>query len=142
MRSAVIDANLAIYAIIPSSKHEQALNLLETLAERNIPVYVPQLWVSEVTTGIRKSMVMGSVSTETALLALQAVLALPIEKVSEDPDLCIQAYHWAERLGQLAVYDAMYLALAERMQADFYTADQRLFNRCQQLGAEFVKWVS
>jgi predicted nucleic acid-binding protein len=37
--------------------------------------------------------------------------------------------------------DAVYLALAERAKTDFYTADQRLFNCCQEIGISFVKQI-
>ncbi len=36
---------------------------------------------------------------------------------------------------------AQYLALAARLNAEFYTADRKLFHRCQQLGVLFVKMV-
>jgi predicted nucleic acid-binding protein len=58
------------------------------------------------------------------MLTLQAILNLRLEKADEDVELTIQAYRWAERLGQLAVYDSVYLALTERCNADFYTADK------------------
>ena len=46
--------------------------------------------------------------------------------------------HWAERIGQSKVYDSQYLALAESIAADFWTADQRLYHSLQGLG---VTWV-
>lgn len=39
-----------------------------------------------------------------------------------------------------AVYDALYLALAERLEAIFYTADRALARRCKQIGVDFV-WM-
>ena len=75
------------------------------------------------------------------MLTLQAILNLPLKMADEDVELTIQAYRWAERLGQLAVYDSVYLALAERRNADFYTANRKLFKRCQEIGVQFVKLV-
>lgn len=141
MNSAVIDANLAIYAVLPGAKHEKALELLERLVGDGVVLYVPRLWLSEVTTGIRKSAALEGISPESAILALKTALDLPVEVVSEDVALCIQAYGWAERLGHLAVYDSLYLALAERLNADFYTADRKLFSRCMEIGVGFVKIV-
>jgi len=141
VNSVVIDASLAVYAAIPSPKHEQAVQLLEGLIENDIAIFVPHLWFCEVTTGIRKSTILSRISPNTALDALQAVLSLPVEVIGEDADLYIQAYHWAEKLGHLAVYDAVYLAIAERLKADFYTADRKLFNRCRDIGIAFVKAV-
>jgi predicted nucleic acid-binding protein len=141
MNSVIIDANLAVYAVLPCARHERACKILENFAESDVIICVPHLWYSEVATGIRKSAVMGGISPENAMLALQAILNLPLEKADEDVELYIQAYRWAERLGQLAIYDSVYLALAERRNADFYTADRKLFKRCQEIGVQFVKLV-
>lgn len=138
MRS-VIDANLAVYAVLPCAFHDLAWRLLERLVQEETALYVPHLWLAEVSTGIRKSAVRANLSLESALLALETALSLPVEVVSEDGALCLQAYRWAERLGQMAVYDAIYLALAERLDALFYTADCSLAKRCWQVGAQFVQ---
>jgi len=87
---AVIDANIAVYAVLPGTFHDAAWRLLERL-------------------------------------------------VREEVELCSRAYRWAERLGQMAVYDAIYVALAERLDALFYTADRALATRCWQVGAHFVQ---
>jgi predicted nucleic acid-binding protein len=39
----------------------------------------------------------------------------------------------------MAVYDAIYVALAEHLDALFYTADRALAARCWQVGAHFVQ---
>lgn len=139
MNSAVIDANVAVSAVMPGRHHAAAVNLLERLVIEEAPIYVPHLWLSEVTTVIRKIASLASISRESALQALRAALALPVMVIAEDADLCLQAYAWAERIEHLAAYDALYLALAERLDTDFYTADEKLFNRCQRIRAKFVQ---
>jgi predicted nucleic acid-binding protein len=136
MTSAVIDANIALYAVLPTPLHEAATGLIEHLVQNEIPLYVPCLWLSEVATGIRKTAVVAHLESE--MLALEVALNLPVEVVSEDASLCRQAYLLAQRLGQTAVYDALYLALAGRQQAQFWTADRRLFNRSKEEGMDFV----
>ena len=49
------------------------------------------------------------------------------------------AWRFLERLGQMAVYDAIYVALAEHLDALFYTADRALAARCWQVGVHFVQ---
>jgi len=51
------------------------------------------------------------------------------------------ALTWAARLGQSKAYDGFYLALAERLGADLWTADERLLNRMRQLGVAWVRWL-
>jgi predicted nucleic acid-binding protein len=43
-------------------------------------------------------------------------------------------------LNRPTAYDAQYLALAERLACDFWTADERLFNAASQQ-LPYVKWV-
>jgi len=135
----VIDANIAVYAVLPSIFHDVAWRFLERLVQEEVDLQVPHLWLAEVTTSIRKIAVRTGLSSESALLALETALSLPVEVVSEDAWLCSQAYRWAERLGQMAVYDAIYVALAEHLDALFYTADRALAARCWQVGAHFVQ---
>lgn len=139
MRS-VIDANIAVYAVLPCAFHDSALRLLEGLVQEEVALYVPRLWLTEVATAIRKVAVQAGLSSESAQMALEAAFSLPVEIVSEDATLCYRAYQWAERLGQMAVYDALYLALAEYLEANFYTADRALARRCRQIGVDFV-WM-
>jgi predicted nucleic acid-binding protein len=51
------------------------------------------------------------------------------------------ALDWAERAGQAKAYDAQYLALAEEMRAEFWTADERLVRDVQQAGADWAHWI-
>lgn len=134
MPSAVIDANIALYCVLPTVFHEQAIELLEDLVRREVDLFVPHLWMVEVTTGVRKTIAAGQLSESSGATALEAALNLPVGVAAEDAGLCLRALDWAARLGQNAAYDALYLALSEVLEADFYTADRKLFQRCEQLG--------
>lgn len=139
MKSAVIDANIAVYCVIPSLPHAAALALLEKLVRQEVELYVPHLWLAEVTTAIRKLIAAHNLTPESGGMALEAALNLPVQVIPEDAGTCRRALFWADRLGQTAAYDAIYLALAESLSADLYTADRKLFNRCEDLGVDFVK---
>jgi predicted nucleic acid-binding protein len=56
---------------------------------------------------------------------LQAALAMPLQ-LHGDPALHLSALAMAERFALPAAYDAHYLALAERLGAEFWTGDGRL----------------
>jgi len=43
-----------------------------------------------------------------------------------------RAYTWTRRLNRAVAYDSFYLALAERLDCDFWTADRRLVNAASQ----------
>jgi predicted nucleic acid-binding protein len=51
------------------------------------------------------------------------------------------ALSWATRLHQKAACDGFYLAAAEQLGAELWTADQALANNARQLGASWVHWM-
>jgi predicted nucleic acid-binding protein len=61
--------------------------------------------------------------------------------VEPDGDLLKNSLVWAEKIPQAVAYDAQYLALAESLKADLWTADRRLFNSVQQAGVNFAHWL-
>ncbi|PJH75788.1 MAG: hypothetical protein CO064_04780 [Anaerolineae bacterium CG_4_9_14_0_8_um_filter_58_9] len=65
-----------------------------------------------------------------------------MEIVNEDEELSQRALELAGNLSQSKAYDAFYLALAEKLVAEFWTADERLFNRCRKdLKLSWVHWI-
>lgn len=59
--------------------------------------------------------------------AIDSALSLPILLIGNQ-DLHLAALSLARRFNLAASYDAHYLALSERTEAEFWTADKRLFN--------------
>ncbi len=75
---------------------------------------------------------------EDALRAIASLEKLGVEIFLPDTNLLQHALIWAKQLDQIVAYDAQYLALAEHTGANFYTADRKLYHRCQEIGASFV----
>jgi len=65
-------------------------------------------------------------------------LALPILYVANDR-LFVEAFRIATRV-QMALYDALYLALADTLDAPLVTADRRAHNLARQRGIARVVW--
>lgn len=137
----VIDASLAVRGVLPLQHSQRVTDLLEEWLEAGIKIAVPGLWLLEVTSTIHRLLMQRQISREEAEAVLEALLGLPVEMFQEDADLCRKAFVWASQLEHFAIYDSVYLALSERLNADFYTADKRLFNRCQEIRASFVRLV-
>ena len=133
----VLAANLAVWAVVPGTRQAQVVALLENAGE----IVVPALWVYEVTSALRKTFYAQPVPEETIWQIMDGILQLPDEIIPADSALARRAYQWADKLGQLNVYDAFYLALAERLEAELWTGDNRLYNRAHQIGADFVRLV-
>ena len=82
----------------------------------------PELLDLEVTSVLRGQMRSGALDARRAQLALTDLRALPLQRA---PHLPLLARCWELR-DNLTVYDAAYVALAEALDADLLTADQRL----------------
>lgn len=139
--SIVVDANLAAGAVLPISGLEFAPALFARWSEQGRPLRAPELWLAEVTSVIRQHVFRGLISLEEAHQAIDDVAALEIERSPMDTRLYHQALNWAGRLGHSKVYDSIYLALAESLNAEFWTADERLAKTGQATGAYWIKWT-
>ena len=137
--SAVIDANIVVFAVWPSSYTDAAQALLARLRQEQKIIHVPELWRAEVTSVLHQLGVRQGKSQEKIRWVVQAALKIAPKQISLDDDLCLNALDWAARLSQVKAYDAFYLALAERLNAEFWTGDKRLYNRSRQTGADFVR---
>jgi predicted nucleic acid-binding protein len=130
-----VDANLVI-RLVADPEDEAVRQLWEQWdADRRL-IAAPTLLYYEVSNALYRYHRAEMMSLATVRLALKAALALPIQLYS-DPALHQQALDLAERFALPAAYDAHYLALAEWLGGQFWTADRRLV---QAVGDE-LPWV-
>lgn len=134
----VIDANLSLALAISLPYSPHAVTKMNEWQQQGTNLLVPTLWVYEVVTAMRKAVTAKVISADQAMKALDLIFALGIEPVPPTTQSCQAIFHWATRLNHSQAYDAAYLALAEQLGADFWTADKRLVNRAKQLN---VGWV-
>jgi len=73
--------------------------------------------------------------------ALEDIFALQVQILPITEAIGRSAFDWAERLNQARAYDALYLALAESLPAELWTADRRLVDRARQIGVTWVRWI-
>ncbi len=132
----VIDANIGVWSIV-KGPYLTPRAIREWFTQQ-AKIVVPALWVYEVTSVVYQY---GRQKAVDPRQALSIVLDTPDEIVHSDGALAMAALTWAERLGQAKAYDAFYLALAERLGAEFWTGDRRLYNRARQVGADFVRFL-
>jgi len=93
--------------------------------ERRVMLVAPSMLHYEVANALHQYRRGGSRSTTALLASLRAALALPIT-LHDDDSMHELATDIAGRFSLRATYDAHYLALAERLGAEFWTADKRL----------------
>lgn len=85
-------------------------------------MHAPHLIDPEVVQVLRRKTMAGEVAPERATGALEDLCDLRLRRYSHIP-LIMRA--WAMR-GQVTAYDAMYIALAEALDAPLVTTDERL----------------
>jgi len=134
----VIDANIAIWAVVPEVARGDAVGLLERLRGDGARLVAPTLWLAECTSTIRSLAFLGVLATSRAKGALENLLALEVEMQPIERPLCLAAFAWAERLNQRRASDGFYLAVAEGLGTELWTADQRLARSAQAAGASWV----
>ena len=118
MSDCVVDASVLVAAGVDSGSDGR---WAETLISRHRLV-APELVLFEVGNVFRRLELKGRLEGAVARLALQSLLALPIDFVPFSP---LAARSWQLRRN-LTVYDASYVALAESWGCSLATLDRRL----------------
>lgn len=137
----VIDAGVGIFQVAGGPLSEQIDARWQGWINEAVSVCAPRMWLNETTSVLHKIFKQNLVSEEQSREALEALLNLSIDFYEVDADACRQAFQWATRLDQHQAYDGFYLALAELLDASFWTTDQRLVNRARQLGIPWIFWA-
>jgi predicted nucleic acid-binding protein len=105
------------------------------------PLYAPMFWVAETVSAIRGGVYSRVITPEEGDEAIDHLFALEVEALPMTQPLCRSALQWARRLGQGKAYDSFYLALADELGVEFWTADRRLANGARQAGASWAHWI-
>ncbi len=139
----VVDANIAIHYVLQTAVpwQEQLLQLWRAWSESGVRLCAPRLWISETFSAVHVILKAGQIGPAEARATLEFLEELELEFFDENFVLCQNAFAWANKIGQSKIYDSIYLALAESLNAEFWTADQLLAGAAQKAGAAWVHWV-
>jgi predicted nucleic acid-binding protein len=119
----VVDASIAVKWVVPEVLSDKA----DRVRDHEGDVLAPDLLLVEVANALWRKTAAGEISAREADAALDLVRRSGID-LRPTGALVPRAMEVARRLGH-PVYDCVYLALAEREQAAFVTADHRLLRR-------------
>jgi predicted nucleic acid-binding protein len=139
--AAVVDANIAVALLVRLPYSPQADQLFLNWNLHGVAIYAPSLWLTEIISSLRKIIAVGQITEADAVQCIDRLLKLSVQVVEPTGDLLKSSLGWADKIHQSVAYDAQYLALAESLKADFWTADRRLYNSAQQAGANRVHWL-
>ncbi len=139
--SLVIDANLVASLVLPLPYSSLATRRITAWKQGGIALHAPLLLEYELIAILRKAVIADWLTTDVAVEAMKKVTNLNILCVPPTVELHKHALLWAEQLGHSKTYDAHYLALADQLRAELWTADRRLANGARQAGAAWVHWI-
>ncbi|HEY9705235.1 MAG TPA: type II toxin-antitoxin system VapC family toxin [Allocoleopsis sp.] len=131
-----IDANFLVRLVSSHPSETIYLQLWTQWKNNNYQIFAPTLCYYEVSNALYRMNKANLLSTENANLALEYALNLDIILYG-NIGLHIQASKLAKQLNLSAAYDAHYLALAQLLESDFYTADKKLYNSVK----DVFSWV-
>ncbi len=137
----VIDANIAVKAILPIEGKSDVLERLVLWHRSRSKIFAPELLIAETVSVIRRGIFERWITEEEGQVAVEDLYRLGVEIVPSDAGICQAALAWAGRLGQSKAYDGFYLAVAERQRAELWTADEKLVNRGKQLNISWIRWI-
>jgi len=134
-----VDASVILkYVLQPENESIQKLWKKWMVEEVNL--VAPSLLFYEVTNALYQQQRNNILSADMIWETLELSLELPITLVNE-ADLHLKAREIAMRYNLPATYDAHYLALAEWMEVDLWTADLRLVNSLKPFKVKWVKGI-
>jgi predicted nucleic acid-binding protein len=138
MKPVVSDANLAVALLVNLPYSPAAEERVREWKQHGVSLYAPALWPSEVVSSLRKAVVIGQITGSDAIKCIEQLIRIGIRIIVPDAAMLARSLWWAERIYQRVAYDAQYLALAESLEAEFWTADIRLWKKMQALGVDWV----
>jgi len=125
----IVDTSIAIKWIIEETDSEKAIALLAQWVIGKTVILAPVLLAYELTNVLHQRIRRGEANQEEAeQLLIYLLLNLVKLDTSYDYAQSVRALQLAQQFLLSATYDAHYLALAEREQCEYWTADTRLLN--------------
>lgn len=125
-----VDANIVLKLVLPEEDSHLARALWRHWMSSGSVVVAPSIYAYEGPSIVRKWVHRGWLTEEEGEEAYRNVLAQPVT-VLEPEGLLRRAWEYAHRFDQPQVYDSTYLALADLLGCEFWTADERLHSVVQ-----------
>lgn len=131
-----LDASIIIKWLVPESDSDTALSLFSHLIDTGAALIEPVLVLYEVPSAMRRKVAKGQLAEDEAAEAFGKFqfLSTTLSISTEDRRRLQRAWEIASTYGLNAIYDSIYLALAEELGAECWTADSRFYSM---LSADF-----
>ena len=137
--SVVVDASLAVKWLVEEDDSDKAHAALESWVAQDITRIAPHLMPFEVANALHQRVRRGELSVDDSTRMMARLLESRLE-LHQPPNLHARALQLASQLRQGAAYDAHYLALAESLDCELWTADRRLYEAANS-GVATLRWI-
>ncbi len=125
----VVDASLALKWVLREDDSDASRSLLFNWNTNSIRIIAPALFAYEITNILYRQVLTNKLTFEQASRLHKGVFTIGISlNFTDYEEISRKAMMFANRFRLTATYDSHYLALAEREQCEYWTADTRLFN--------------
>ncbi|MCY3942211.1 MAG: type II toxin-antitoxin system VapC family toxin [Gemmatimonadetes bacterium] len=136
----VVDTSIAFKLLVPEPDSHIADEIWSTWMAYGVRIAVPAVFVAELSNAMHRSIAEGETTLERGIAGLLEMLEMDLE-VHDMTPLTRRALQLANLIEQGAVYDSFYLALAERLDCDLWTADNR-FHRAASAHSDRVRTLT
>lgn len=116
----IVDTSVAVKWFVVEDGRDAAVEVLTS----DVPLLAPDLILVETASALRRKVAEGRLPGAGAMAALDELADGPVDLVPTPP-LVRRAVELADRTG-ISVYDACFVALADRRGVSLVTADERL----------------
>ncbi|MBM3144432.1 MAG: type II toxin-antitoxin system VapC family toxin [Chloroflexi bacterium] len=134
----VIDASFSLSMLLDHPFQEASLVVADELKRARKQFIAPDLWAYETTSSVCKAVHFGLIDQDEARQILALLWALGVQLIFPEDIHNQRAFDLTVRLKRAASYDSYYMALAESMKCDLWTADKKLYRVAQ---ANDMPWV-
>jgi len=134
----VVDTSVAIKWAVVEVYTVQAVALRDTLLRQGDTLVAPHFLMSEVTNTLHDIVRAGLITVAAAEEALNDIRVV-VDLWEVTPTLAKRALSLARQTNQTYAYDTQFLALAEHLGCDLWTADERFVRAMQRHGFAQVR---
>lgn len=135
-----VDASVPLAFLLNDDEWAGAERRWSDWLRRKEDIVSPPLFQPEVTSAIRRRVFLGALPADAGESALNLSLGWPVRLWPGSPTLQLRAYEFAARFNRPRAYDAQYLAVADMLGCELWTADRRLFNAVHH-HLPWVHWI-
>lgn len=138
----VTDASFCLSILLNHPLQKASLVVVDRMKREGMQMVAPSLWAYETTSSICKAVHFQMVTVDDAEQILALLEDLDVQLIPPDEIDNKRAFNLTMRLKRSAAYDSYYLALAESLKCDLWTADKKLYQVAQNNDMTWVRHVS